>query len=238
MRWGGYGSGRKVKSDTVATALSSVGKEISLAIEVNPVKLAGSERMVPRLAQTLDGWRKEDGPVMKKLPVEADVPELLVKLSLMDGSPFVQAVADLATIAFYYLLRIGEYTVKGQRNESKQTRQFKLKDVTFFKRDKRGRLRQLPRTAPAQHIMTADCATLKLDNQKTTNGTATTPSTPSARSGDDTSTFETTATTIGQPTSQQSLQMGQRLMYETGTFAPLSRKPPPCWITQLAAASQ
>jgi hypothetical protein len=166
MRWGGYGSGRKVKSDTVATALSSVGKEISLAIEVNPVKLAGSERMVPRLAQTLDGWRKEDGPVMKKLPVEADVPELLVKLSLIDGSPFVQAVADLATIAFYYLLRIGEYTVKGQRNESKQTRQFKLKDVTFFKRDKWGRLRQLPRTAPARHIMTADCATLKLDNQK------------------------------------------------------------------------
>jgi hypothetical protein len=65
MRWGGYGSGRKVKGDTVATALSSVGKEISLAIEVNPVKLAGSDKMVPRLAQTLDGWRKDDGPVMK-----------------------------------------------------------------------------------------------------------------------------------------------------------------------------
>jgi hypothetical protein len=35
MRWGGYGSGRKVKGDTVVTALSSVGKEILLAIEVN-----------------------------------------------------------------------------------------------------------------------------------------------------------------------------------------------------------
>ncbi len=150
----------------MATALSAIGKEISLAIEVNPVKLAGSEKMVPRLAQTLDGWRKDDGPVMKKLPVEADVPELLVKLAMIDGSPFIQAVADLATIAFYYLLRVGEYTVKGIRNESKQTRQFKLLDVTFFKKDKFGRLRQLPRNAPAQQIMTADCATLKLDNQK------------------------------------------------------------------------
>jgi hypothetical protein len=103
---------------------------------------------------------------MKKLPVEADVPELLVKLAMIDGSPFIQAVADLATIAFYYLLRVGEYTVKGIRNESKQTRQFKLLDVTFFKKDKFGRLRQLPRNAPAQQIMTADCATLKLDNQK------------------------------------------------------------------------
>ena len=84
----------------------------------------------------LDGWRKEDEPLMKKLLVEADVPELLVKLSLIDGSPFVQAVADLTTIAFYYLLGIGEYTVNGTRNESKQTHQFKLKDVTFFKKDK------------------------------------------------------------------------------------------------------
>ena len=48
----------------------SVGKEILLAIEVNPVKKAGSDKMVPRLAQTLDGWRKDDGPVMKKLSVD------------------------------------------------------------------------------------------------------------------------------------------------------------------------
>jgi hypothetical protein len=100
------------------------------------------------------------------LPVEADVPELLIKLGMIDGSPSIQAVADLTTIAFYYLLRVGEYTVKGKRNESKQTRQFKLKDVTFFKRDKHGTLRQLPRNASSRQIMSADCATLKLDNQK------------------------------------------------------------------------
>jgi hypothetical protein len=152
MRWGGYGSGRKVKGDMVATGLSSVGKEISLAIEVNPVKLAGSDKMVPRLAQTLDGWRQDDGPVMKKLPVEADVPEHFVKLGLIDGPPFIQAVADLTTFAFYYLLRVGEYTIKGTCNESKQTRQFKLKDVTFFKKDKWGRLLQLAQNAPVHTL--------------------------------------------------------------------------------------
>jgi hypothetical protein len=69
-------------------------------------------------------------------------------------------------IVFYYLLRIGEYTVKGTRNESKQTQQFKVDDVTFFKWDQFGNLRQLPRQANKEQIMTADSATLKLDNQK------------------------------------------------------------------------
>ncbi len=82
----------------------------------------------------------------------------------------MQAVGDLALIAFYYLLRIGEYTVKRQCNRTKrakkQTVQFKLEDVTFFKIDKNGILRCLPRNAPHSLIMTAESATLKLDNQK------------------------------------------------------------------------
>jgi hypothetical protein len=115
----------------------------------------------------LDGWRKTDGPVLKKLPVEVDIPEYLVQRGLHPAaSPRETAVGDLALIAFYYLLRIGEYTVKGTRNESKQTQQFKLADVTFFKKDTNGSLRQLPRQAHKDLIMAADSATLKLDNQK------------------------------------------------------------------------
>ena len=76
------------------------------------------------------------------------------------------SIRDLVTIAFYYLLRVGEYTIKGHRNNTKQTVQFCLQDVTFFKRDHAGRLRQLSRRATDQDILTADSATLKLDNQK------------------------------------------------------------------------
>jgi hypothetical protein len=149
------------------TALSTVGKEIALACNANPTKLDGTDKLLPRLGQMLDGWRKTDGPVLKKLPVEADIPEYLVQLGLHPAaSPHEQVVGDLALIAFYYLLRIGEYTVKGTRNETKQTQQFKLADVTLFKRDQTGSLHQLPRQASSKLIMTADSATLKLDNQK------------------------------------------------------------------------
>ena len=70
---------------------------------------------------------------MKKLPVEVDVPELLGDLGeKSDATNFVRAMSDCVLIAFYFILRVGEYTVKCNCNESKQTKQFKLEDCTFF----------------------------------------------------------------------------------------------------------
>jgi hypothetical protein len=115
----------------------------------------------------IDGYAKEDPPTRKMLPVETDVPELLVEMGYGNlGTAHTQAIGDLSLIAFYYLLRIGEYTVKGKHNNTKQTVQFKLEDVTFFKKTKMGQLRCLPKNAPDHLILTADSATLKLDNQK------------------------------------------------------------------------
>jgi hypothetical protein len=66
------------------------------------------------LAQTLEGWRKADPPTTKQLPVESDVPELLAATGKCPGaSELVKAVGDWTLIAFYYLLRVGEYTKKG-----------------------------------------------------------------------------------------------------------------------------
>jgi len=87
---------------------------IALACGTNPVKTLGSKKFLTRLQQTLDGWRHKDPPISKKLPVESDVPEYLVNESGHRlATALDQAVADLTTIAFYYLLRVGEYnTVK------------------------------------------------------------------------------------------------------------------------------
>jgi hypothetical protein len=60
------------------------------------------------------------------------------------GTEKDKAAADLTLIAFYYLLRVGEYTVKGLHNSTKQTVQFKYEDVTFFRKINRGELRCLP----------------------------------------------------------------------------------------------
>lgn len=156
-----------MQAGTVIGAIMAIRQKIALACGDNPTKLMGSDKMLPRLQQMYDGWRKEDSPTTKQLPVEANVPEYLAQEGAEAGtSELDKAVGDLILVAFYYLLQIGEYTVKGTRNDTKQTIQFKLEDVTFFKKNMQGQLRCLPRTAPILLVLTADGATLKLDNQK------------------------------------------------------------------------
>ena len=69
-------------------------------------------------------------------------------------------------IAFYYLLRVGEYTIKGRIKNKKQTVQLKLEDAIFFCKDKQGHLRKFTIYLTDDDIITDDGATLKLDNHK------------------------------------------------------------------------
>ncbi len=147
--------------------ITAVGQKIALDTNTNPTKITGSKKSLPCLQELLDGYRLVDLPSEKKLPVEADVPELLFHLGYgSSGMILGQAVGDLSLITFYYLLRVGEYTIKGTRDESKWTVQFKLEDITFFSRNELGQLRCLPRDAPFEQLLAAEGATLKLDNQK------------------------------------------------------------------------
>ncbi len=164
---GYYGKGKQVKNCTVSSALTAIGQTIALACNDNPTKINGSKKLLPRLQIMLDGYGKEDPATIKKLPVQSDVPELLVSTAYnRSGTNHDKAAADLTMIAFYYLLRVGEYTAKGSQNSTKQTVQFKYKDVTFFCKNNRGQLRCLPCNASNELIASADGATLKLDNQK------------------------------------------------------------------------
>jgi hypothetical protein len=167
VRRGLYRRGKCIATGTVVGALTAVGQEIALACGETPTKVTGSNKLLPRLSQIYDGWRKEDPPTTQQLPVKADVPELLAKNGC-DGSAteLERAIGDLSLIAFYYLLHIGEYTVKWKHNKTKQMVQFKYEDITFFKKNTAGQLRCLQRNAPAHLIATADSATMKLDNQK------------------------------------------------------------------------
>jgi hypothetical protein len=65
-------------------------------------------------------WIQEGGPAhSEKLPVQSDVPELLVTMAYQPGMAEVHRTkATLMMIAFYYLLWVGEYTVKGSQNKT------------------------------------------------------------------------------------------------------------------------
>jgi hypothetical protein len=167
VREGKFGHGRQVRATTVSAALAAINKTISLATRQQPLKENGTSNFLFAIAETISGFAKEDPPVEKKLPVAVDVVEYLVKRGyhMPDADEQSRAVGDWSLIAFYYLLRIGEYTVKGKRNDSKQTVNFMMRNATFFKKDAHGRLMQIARN-DWKSILTADAATSTLENQK------------------------------------------------------------------------
>lgn len=136
--------------------------------EHNPLLLKGSDsKYILPIQEALTAWGKEDAPSVKKLPVEVDVPEYLARQAYKNNtSALDKRVGDLTLLAFFYLLRVGEYTVTRSKSK-KQTTQFRMRDVAIFIKDKHGNLRQLPRTATDKWILTrAVGATLRLSTQK------------------------------------------------------------------------
>ena len=99
----------------------------------NPLKLDGSDALLKPLSIIISGYKKWDKPVEKKQPVGIDIPELLCTMGQLSFATTQDSVlGDWVLIAFYYLLRIGEYTQKSSRQETKQTVEFRVMDVTFF----------------------------------------------------------------------------------------------------------
>jgi hypothetical protein len=165
IRTGYYGQGKQIQAGSVSSAITAIGQAIALATNTNPTKVVGSNKLLLCLQQMLDGFQQADPPTSKQLPVEADILEFLVQLGL-EAHELNRAIGNLTMIAFYYLLCIGEYTTKGTQNKSKQMEEFKMRDITFFAKDKHGNLCCLSQDASVDLIAEADGATMKLDNQK------------------------------------------------------------------------
>ena len=61
------------------------------------------------MAYMLNGRREKYPPAKKKLTVRIDIPEFLEELGMdKDATELVKEVSDLTSVAFYYLLRVGE----------------------------------------------------------------------------------------------------------------------------------
>ena len=115
----------------------------------------------------LAGFKNFDPAVEKKLACHPDLPAFACAWAHREGtSPQQQAIGDLIIIAFYYLLRVGEYTTTTRRKKKTRTRQFRMKDVTFFRYNEAGDLVALPHNATASELLMADAATLRISNQK------------------------------------------------------------------------
>ena len=167
LRQGRSRSRKPVSADHVGTGIGGVATQIGLDRGERPLHQPESDKFILPIQHMLAGFRSFDPPTEKKLACHPDLP-LFAVINAYTGksSPVRQAAGDLVCIAFYFLLRIGEYTTKTKRKKKTRTRQFRVRDVTFFKKDKSGMLQPLPSSATDSEILSADAATLQISNQK------------------------------------------------------------------------
>lgn len=141
--------------------MAAIGTTFELARKPNPLYKPHADRQYWKdLDRQIQCYRNIDPPPEPKLAVPCSVPHFLVQRGLNSTSPKRQAVGDLCNIAFYYLLRVGEYTHTSSRNR-KRTIQFRVNDVTFRRQG-----RVLNNMADTMELLAADEATLQITNQK------------------------------------------------------------------------
>ena len=99
-------------------------------------------------------------------------PKLAIQISTINTiadkykfSVYHLTVADLIIIAFFYLLRVGEYTGATKKDKAKKrTVPLPTKEVTLWKDGV-----PIPHSSSLEQLLNADSATIKLENTK--NGT-------------------------------------------------------------------
>jgi hypothetical protein len=114
------------------------------------------------LKELLSSYKKADPKSKPKLAVPVGLTKHMVRQARKRrGSHQAKhrAIADLINIAFYYLLRVGEYTKQPQ---GRQTEAFIVANVTF--QDSQHNI--IPNNSPWSKLRTATEATLRIGNQK------------------------------------------------------------------------
>jgi hypothetical protein len=166
VRSGTYGRGTQIKVSGVQDALASITKTIQLAGKESPLYRAdGTYTLV--LERMIEGYRRQDPAAVPQLAVPIILPNMCYNAAMLSNSPATKAAGQLCLIAFYYLLRVGEYTQprfvmrNGTKHRCTRTKQFTTGNVGFFKNNL-----VLPRNSPLHILLTADAATLKISNQK------------------------------------------------------------------------
>ena len=147
-------------------ALVAISKTIELAGKPSLLYRA-KNRYQLHAKQVVKGFRQLDPPTVPQLAVPVTVPRDAYLSKISSRDPILQQLGCLILVAFYFLLRVGEYTKpryvvrNGKKIPATRTKQFVVENVGF---SKDGTV--IPRTSPLDILLTADLAVLKISNQK------------------------------------------------------------------------
>ena len=165
VRTGFYGRGNQVTVQTVAKSLAAISTTVELAGEISPVYKAPETYLLP-ISRLIEGMRREDPLPRPQLAISVRVIWMAFKIAAAVTCTRTKAIADLTIIAFFYLLRVGEYTQpryttrNGKRVKATRTIQFRVKDVGFHA----GQNVMDPHRTSLEQLLAFTSATLRISN--------------------------------------------------------------------------
>jgi len=159
VREGKCGRGQQVQTGSVQTALGAVGKTIELAGFPNPLYRPGTTNYHASIALQMETYKRSDPATQPQVAVPVAIPNYIYRHTRATNDRRLRAAGDLTLIAFYFLLRVGEYTHHG--SGKRRTQQFRLCDIKFFANGQEIKPNQLP--THGDHI---NLVSLTINNQK------------------------------------------------------------------------
>jgi hypothetical protein len=165
VRAGAFGQGRQVGCQSVATALRHVAQTFVLAGYPDPRSGLTGPELGLAFTRLFHSYKAEDPAPRPQLALPVSVFQDIMTHEGASLAPKDKALADLVVIAFFFLLRVGEYTPPAG-NKRTRTTQIRRKDMQFWKTQPNGVLARLSPLSTLADLLQADSVTITLDNQK------------------------------------------------------------------------
>ena len=151
-------AGQPVRSRTVEDAIRGVGQAFTGVGALDP-RLNAFGALDARLSALFRAWKKADPPPSRVNSLPLQIVHGAFQLARLSPEPVAAAAADCLVVAFYFLLRPGEYagTPKGAADDL-----FRLQDLGLWI----GSRRLDVLTCPLPDLLAATFATLTFTSQK------------------------------------------------------------------------
>ena len=118
------------------------------------------------IKRVVEGFQRVDPLSVPQLAVPVTPPHKAYTHGLASLDPLIHRIGFLILVAFYFVLRVGEYTKpktviqNGKRVSAMRTKQFLVGNVRFFRNGV-----VMPRNSPWDVLLTSDLAVLNISNK-------------------------------------------------------------------------
>ena len=159
LRQGRFNNGKQVSGSQVEATLRNCAQcMVSRGLKDPRRSTPGSPNLDHAFSSFIKQCKKQDPASRPQQALPSSTVQWIASRFIKAPLRRIQVASHLIVIAFFFLLRVGEYTPS---KEARQTIPLRKKDIKLWRRHK-----IIPNNSPRETLLTADAVTINLANQK------------------------------------------------------------------------